>query len=399
MLQRSVFCDRKEVNKREVDKKELDKREIRGDKMLLEQAIMEVLKRHSSMEKTSDTKPLKGTEITKYLIEDFPEEHRSKPITNKRVRTALDNIINSELSKDDKDKSIRYTVYERKGEEYKTSYWTPKSISDVELKYLIDSVMYSKIFDSETAQDFAGRIQQLSGKNLYRMTAYAGSAFGRQRLTINVNVLENMQIIMEAEKKNAFISFDWNVYDVNEKNIGLQSVGSRTGKPIILKKIGSHTVKPVHIILSDGRYFMLARYRNCNKIYHFSIDLMSGIVIKNKIRDDVKAEEYERDFNRAKYMLQHPYNMGGKAEHFKLRVKRKFLSRVVDTFSYEIEVIPNSVTETTVDIKVSASLEGIKRWLLFHYDIAEILEPGEELKKMLAESAEVLWGRYCKSFQ
>lgn len=352
--------------------------------MLLEQAIIEVLRKHSSETKTRDTKPLKCTEITKYLIQDFPDEHRDEPITDKRVRNALKKIINSELSKEDKDKSIRYTVYERNGEEYKTGFWTPKSISDVELKYLIDSVMYSKIFDSETAQDFAGRIQQMSGKNLHRMTSYvAGNLFGRQRLTIDVDVLENMRLIMDAAGRDAFISFNFNVYDV---------VGTKIG----LKKKDSYTVKPIQIILNDGRYFMLARYQNDDKPYTFSVDLMSEITINNKICDKVKTENLEKNFNRALYSLQHPYNMGGNAEHFKLRVKRDYLSRVVDVFSYEIEIIPNSITETTVDIKVRASREGMKRLLLFHYDGVEILDPGDEFKEQLLEAVNALCEKYQK---
>lgn len=352
--------------------------------MLLEQAIMEVLRQHSSETKTRDTKPLKCKEITKYLIEDFPDEHSAEPITDKRVGNVLKKIINSELSKEDKDKSIRYTAYKRNGVEYRTNYWTPKSISDLELKYLIDSVLYSKIFDSETAQDLAGRIQQMSGKNLYRMTSYAaGNLFGRQRLTIDVDVLENIQLIMDAAERDAFISFNWNVYDV---------VGTRIG----LKRERSDTVKPIQIILTDGRYFMLARYQNEDKPYTFSVDLMSEITINNEIQDKVKMEHLERDFNRAIYSLQHPYNMGGDPEHFKLRVKREYLSRVVDMFSYEIEIISNSITETTVDIKVRASWEGMKRLLLFHYDAVEILDPGDEFEEQLGEAVNTLREKYCK---
>lgn len=353
-------------------------------KMLLEQAIIEVLRMHSSKTKTRDTKPLKYKDITKYLQEDFPDEHRDEPITDKRVRNALKKIINSELSKEDKDKSICYTVFERNGEEYKTDFWAPRSISDVELKYLIDSVLYSKIFDSETAQDLAGRIQQISGKNLYRMTSYAaGNLFGRQRLTIDVDVLENIRLIMDAAERDAFINFNWNVYDVAGTKIGL-------------KRNGSHTVKPIHIILNDGRYFMLARYQNKDKIYTFSVDLMSEIAVNNEIRDKVKTEDLKREFNRARYSLQHPYNMGGDPEYFKLRVKREALSRVVDSFSYEIKIISDSITETTVDIKVRASLEGMKRWLLFHYDSAEILDAGDKFKELFSEAVNTLCEKYVK---
>lgn len=238
--------------------------------------------------------------------------------------------------------------------------------------------MYSKIFDSAAAQDLGRRIQDLSGKNLSRMTPYtSGNVFGKQRLTISVDVLKNIQIIYDATKDDKYIEFDFNVYDIVDNNIGLK-----------LKK--HYTVKPLQTILNDGRYFMLARYQNSSKVYTFSVDLMSNISIVNNIKDNIDNSELGKNFVRAQYLLQHPYNMGGKPEFFKLRVKREYLSRVVDTFSYEIKVIANSTTENTVDIRVKSSLEGMKRWLLFNYDIAEVIEPPNELRDALIEASKNL---------
>lgn len=71
--------------------------------MLLVQAIMEVLKRYSS-----DTRPLKRSEIVGYLIKEYSDENTDYEITEKKVRTALNKIIDSEASKADKDKSVCY---------------------------------------------------------------------------------------------------------------------------------------------------------------------------------------------------------------------------------------------------------------------------------------------------
>ena len=77
-------------------------------------------------------------------------------------------------------------------------------------------------------------------------------------------------------------------------------------------------------------------------------------------------------------------------------VKRDYLSRVVSIFSYEIEIVSNSITETTVDIKVRASREGIKRLLLFHYDGVEILDPGDEFEEQFLEAVNTLYEKYRK---
>lgn len=354
--------------------------------LLLEQKIIEVLKRHSSKEKTPYTKPLKPKEILGYLKDEYSVEDEDYGITKKKLRTAMKKIIDSESGKDDKDKSICYTTIKRKdGTEYKTDFWTPKSISDVELKYLIDSVMYSKIFNSVTAQDFGRRLQALSGRNLnlLNMTSYTDeNVFGKQRLTISVDVLKNIQIIFDATRNQNFINFDFNVYDVVDNN----NIGLRFQK--------KHTVQPLQTILNDGRYYMLARYQGSEKVYTFSVDLMSNISVAKNIKDNVNKSWLGQNFCRAVYILQHPYNMGGNPEFFELKVKREYLSRIVDTFSYEIKVRANSISEDTVNVRVKSSLEGMKRWLLFNYDIAEVINPSPKLKKALCEAGRNLFIKY-----
>lgn len=356
--------------------------------MILAQAIIEVLKKHSSKEKTQSTHPLKVTEIVKYLKEDFPEMERDGIITisDKTVRTALNHIVVSEENLDEKDRTICYTIHEKKdNSEYKTDYWTPKSISDLELKFLIDSVMYSKIFTSDMAHDFARRIQALSGKNLENITKYANASFGKQRLNIDVDILDNIQKIIRADKENVFLSFDLNIYDVDEKQ-----------HKIRLKKKNHHVVKVLKVILSEGRYLLLARYKGSKKIYHFWIDLMSNLVLGEKVQDKVDVKEFEQNFWRSGYVLQHPFMMGGKEKRYKLRVNREYMTRVVDAFSYGIEVIPGTETDKTVDIRVKTSAEGLKRWLLLQYDAAELIEPDEKMEMMMAEAVESLYAKYHK---
>lgn len=50
-----------------------------------------------------------------------------------------------------------------------------------------------------------------------------------------------------------------------------------------------------------------------------------------------------------------------------------------------------------MDIKVRASLEGLKRWLLFHYDSAEILDPGDEFEEKFSEAVNALYEKYRKN--
>lgn len=85
-----------------------------------------------------------------------------KSITDKQVRKALKDLTDSELNLPDEQKIIRYRIYDN--ERRKTDYYYNNIITDVEFKFLIDSVLYSNIFNNERAMDLAGRIQTLSGR-------------------------------------------------------------------------------------------------------------------------------------------------------------------------------------------------------------------------------------------
>ena len=349
--------------------------------MELSYAIIKVLKKYSSAEKTECTSPLKQREIFEYLIKEFPNLRGE--ITSKKVRTSLEAVINQELSLDDKYKTIRYTVYMRGDNEYKTNFWIPNTISDIELKFLIDCVMYSSIFNSHSAQDLASRIQGLSGKNLRNLTPYANNSFGRQRFTLSTDVLNNVEKIMFANGRQ--IIFDWNVY------------GVVNGKVDIIK-VEKYNVNPIDIILNNGRYFLLARYEGSAKIYTFSVDLMTNIEITDcKSNDGIKLSDFEYNFLRALYVLQHPYMMGGESIEFKIRVNKKYFSRVVNDFSYEIKIISSTETDTTIDISVKASEKAMLYWLLHNYDIAEALNMNEDFEADIQKAVKFLYKKYIKN--
>ena len=348
--------------------------------MQLSYLIINILKKYSSKEKTIKTKPLTRQEITRRLQQEY-----SKEITEKEVRTSLDAIINYETYLKDSEKTICYRTYMVKEQERHTDYYYNNSISDVELKFLIDSVLYSKIFNNSTAKDLARRIQGLSGKNLKDITNYANDAFGNQRYTLEINVIENIDIILKASKEEKYIEFQWNLY------------GVENGKISLMKK-DNRIVKPINLILDNGRYFLLARHFKSEKIYTYSVDLMTKIKILNNIKNDgLKNGNIENDFKRAQYILQHPYMMGGGKERYTIRINKNYISRVVDDFSYGIWIKPYSETKTTVEVIIHASRKGILYWLLQHYDIAELIENNdEELEKELSDAVKKLYDRYYK---
>ena len=343
--------------------------------MELSYVIIEVLKRHSSEEKQGDTKPLNQKEILAFLQADYP--HLAEEITEKKVRTSLEKIMLQESALPDEKKMLRYTDVERK-----KRFWASNSLSDPELKFLIDSVLYGNIINTKQAKNLATRLQGLSRKNLQRRTRYASGGFGEQKYLPDIDVLENLNQILEAQEEGRKIRFDLNVYD---------AVRGR----IALRPIREYTVSPLETVLHNGRYYLIAAFDG-DKLYHFRIDLMTGI----RKTDEQGRSPYEfkelKSFRRDDFMLKHPVLYGGQTKRFRLRIAKEHLTQAVDTFSSALKLIPGSETDNTVDAKVEASDSAMKYWLLQYGGIVEVIDPDEEFASELRQSVEGLYEKYWK---
>lgn len=333
--------------------------------------IIEVLKRHSSEKKQHDTHLLNQKEILHFLQKDYP--YLSDEITAKTVRWALQVIREKEEMFPDQYKALRF----RKKNGRITGYWTANSISDPELKFLIDSVMYGNIINTRNAQNLAKRIQGLSGKNLYNLTPYASGAFGKQKYLPNIDVLENVNQIMQAQMKQRKVRFQLNVFT------------AKYGK-IELSPTKDHSVSPLEMLLHGGRYYLMAAYDNTDKLYFFRVDLITEI---RRLDDRArKRDEFAvlKGFERDRFMLKHPIMYGGQEKRFKLKIKKEYFTQVVDTFSDSIQILPGSDTGDAVEVAVYASDEAMRRWLLQYGDIAEALDMDDVFAHKMRVSIDIL---------
>lgn len=188
--------------------------------------------------------------------------------------------------------------------------------------------------------------------------------------------------IQEAIDKRQYIAYDWHVYESD-------------GKHIVLREMGRKIIKPYFLLLNDHRYFVFGRHKDMNEIYTHSVDLMDNIelIAPRDVQD--KGKDPVARINRGKYILNHHYMMGGEANRYRLKVQREYFSRLVDSFSHEIEIIPGTFNDTEVEVYVRSSRRGLRYWLLQHYQVAELIEcRDQELLDDLSEAVEKLYKRY-----
>ena len=187
-----------------------------------------------------------------------------------------------------------------------------------------------------------------------KLTPYVNDSFGEQRFFLTHNVLENVMKIQEAIDKRQYIAYDWHVYESD-------------GKHIVLREMGRKIIKPYFLLLNDHRYFVFGRHKDMDEIYTHSVDLMDNIELISPRDVQDKGKDPVARINRGKYILNHPYMMAGEVKRYRLKVQREYFSRLVDSFSHEIEIIPGTLTDTEVEVYVQSSRLGLRYWLLQHY--------------------------------
>lgn len=337
--------------------------------------IIDILKEH-----TNEKKTLTRQEITDKLINKYGEE-----ITYKKIRTKLDSMIDYESTLPDEQRTIFYSTKYINNQERHSDYYYKNAISDFEFKFLIDSILSSKIFNNQKAESLIKRIQALSGKGLSDITKYAKNNLIKQRYFLEQDVIKNIEVILKAKQEKSFIQFQWNVYDVKNKKVELTNVEQRI-------------VKPLKLVLNAGKYYCLARHLNSEKIYTYSVELMTEISLMLQLSDEIDEKDFEQKFSRTEYALQHPFMYGGETKQYKIRVDRRYISRVVEDFSYEIKIMAE--TEENVDIRISTSSKGMVYWLLKNYDIAELIDNKDrELEKELTQAVKILYGKYNRCLE
>ncbi len=157
-------------------------------------------------------------------------------------------------------------------------------------------------------------------------------------------------------------------------------------------------VEPVHLMWSNGYYYLLAYNRKYNTIVNFRIDRITSV-------EEVEEENYhlEASFNPVKYRHEHPVMFGGKTEHIVLLCrdtgKNYFMNTIMDVFGKDARVreaeedlieqyLPYSkmeykqqgITWLRVDIESVAS--GVELWATQYCNDCIIVSPEESRERV-----------------
>lgn len=348
--------------------------------------IVRILQRYSSQKETSDTHPMTLAEIQQRAAAEYdgwkkPYKQYTKDEipTRKMVQDAMKSLINWESLFPDEEKTILYREYGNPDARRRTDYWYRSPWRDADLRFLVDSALYSGILNEEQTQELIKNIKNLSGENLEKMTRYAVS-FGGSRYFVDNDVLGNVELLSFAISEHKKVRFMLNVYNTKKE----------------LRPDKEHIISPFEIVMgNNARYYLMGTYDSSEKIYFFRIDLITGIEMLDENADDKRnIEEIKNGINLLKYHNEHPYMFGGKPVRMKLRVNKDIFTQIIDWFGHDIEVDEKSETETTIDVTVSAVEDAMHYWMLQYGENVKALNASEDFAEKMRAAAMKIYESY-----
>lgn len=299
------------------------------------------------------------------------------------------------------DKRIHAQIFKKGNTPYLSNFWYESyvNISDEELKYLVDSVLYSKIIRLEDAKNLVKRIIDLSGKELNNQVPYRVD-FRKETYIGTAETLKNVYTLQTAITNKKKVKFMLNIYYYNNTNIS-SSASKIKMKPCWYE---NRTVSPYQIIMSNGRYYLMASdvAMNKNKIdgekdlkYKiYRVDLITGLeILKNQraiSKDEGGASELQYI---SKYVVENPYMFSEKVQWVTIRVNTDQFTQIVDWFGDNFVVVAEDVSSNTIDIKVKVNLNAFKYWVLQYSTCVKVIDP-PKYRKLIKEIIQEIAQKY-----
>lgn len=255
-------------------------------------------------------------------------------------------------------------------------YLTEREFEDIELRMLIDSVLYSKAIPAHQVMTLIEKIKNFGSKYFKDRISHTYSVKELYH-TDNKQAFTNVDVIENAIHDNRQIEFVYNTYGTDKK------MHPRRDK--------KYVVSPYKVIISNKPY-MVCNTLNHDNLSNYRIDRMTDVkILDEKSRPINEIKCMEHGFDLSKYMSEHVYMFSDNVDRVKFRVKKCIMGELVDWFGLNFTV--RSETEDEAVIQVHSSEQAMIFWAMQYGEFVEVLEP-ENIRERIKENIRAMAEKY-----
>lgn len=282
-----------------------------------------------------------------------------------------------------------------------------------ELNQVIEAVLFLKNIDFETKEKLIRKLQSLSSVNYPKYSPYISETTGKITKSIagifedsrvdETVVRRNLNMIRSAiEADNGMgrkIAFHFNGY--NEKK-QLVTRKNRAGEDIV------YIANPYHVILYNGKYYLICCIEPYDNVSFYRIDLMSDITDKTKVsaldhqtmvserrrpkREIVGLPLEWNDTVASNFQSEHLYMFYGEPCKIRLKLDKDRYTLLHDYFGNRYKFIKH-IDERWDEVEVTCVPKAMESWVMQCADYVEVLSPSD-LRSSIFEKCKMLMSRY-----
>ena len=255
-------------------------------------------------------------------------------------------------------------------------YLASRKFSDEDLRILIDSVMFSRNIDDVRAGALIKKLESGigHGKKSYSTIHKVGGFYHA-----DIDVFAVMDKLNDAIANGVQVSFMYNDYGNNKQ---LHHAWQEAA-----------VVNPYYVIAFNNSYYLIGNVDKFDNLGNFRLDRMTDVAVLESPRKDIRHTS-EKSLDLGKYMSAHPYMETGKTDRIHAYVKDGYMSRVIDAFCKNFDVL--SEDSEGVKVAIFTGEEDAYLWALQNGDCVEITAP-QWLRNRLRQTVSALQSTYIKN--
>ena len=322
-----------------------------GNKKMLNMLILEILKEYSDQEHR-----LTQQEIIRLLKSNYDMVCDRRSVKN--------NVV-----------CLRELGYEISMED--GYYLLEREFDDVELRMLIDSVLFAKFLTQKQAKTLIEKLKSIGNKYFSAKVNHIIN-LPELRHGYNKQLMYVLDTINEAISQHKKISFVYNQYGSDFK--------------LHPKREEKYIVNPYQMVANNGFYYLIGNYDKYDDISHYRLDKMTCV---EKVKQQNQVMGLEQGLNLPKHMAEHIYMFSGGSVTINMLVDETIIGELVDWFGNDFYVIKKRQNNQVL-VRLRCNEQAFFYWTLQYGPYVEVLEP-VSLRRKIAEAVSEMNEKYNRN--
>ena len=260
-----------------------------------------------------------------------------------------------------------------------SDYYLIRDFSDAELRFIIDSILFSKHIPHKQRGELIEKLEQLS--NVYFKSHIRHISTLQDSFPQNKELFLTIEVLDEAIEKNRKVSFTYLEYGTDKKqHKKCREDGS----------VREYIVSPYQMAAKDGKYYLICNYNKYDDISNYRVDRIKDVkILDEKSKPFEKLEWSEgRRLDLARYISEHIYMYSSKDARVKFRIVKPMISDVIEMFGTDVRFM--NETDTHVDVSAKVTEEAMFHFAKRYAPDVIVLEPKRLVDRLREDAKETL---------